>query len=343
MPIEREPPRSGDFRPAGRLLVAAAAIVDAGGRALIARRPEGGILGGLWEFPGGKCEAGETSREALSRELEEELGITPIDAVPLIRIPHDYAHADVLLDVWRVRAWRGEPRGRLGQSLRWVRVAELSGYDFPQANLPIIRALDLPPLYVITPDPNERGSGFIDDLRRLLAAGLRLVQWRSRQPAEPRVLRAAVELCHEHGARLLVNAEPDAALAAGADGVHLASSRLMALRERPLPPELLVAGSCHDGSELAHAESLGLDFVVLSPVCSTSSHPERRALGWERFRALAETCPMPVYALGGMGPDDMARARQTGGQGLAVISGVWAGPDPVVALAAYLTAGSAFT
>ena len=98
-----------------RIHVAAAVIRCVDGQILLAKRPEDKHQGGLWEFPGGKVEASETVQAALSRELEEELGIRPSAARPLIQVRHDYPDKQVLLDVWEVSAFTGEPHGAEGQ------------------------------------------------------------------------------------------------------------------------------------------------------------------------------------------------------------------------------------
>ena len=124
--------------------VAAAVIKDRQGRVLISQRPGHVHQGGLWEFPGGKLEAGETTEAALKRELYEELGIVVQAARPLIRVRHDYPDKSVLLDVWRVTAFTGQPMGCEGQLVDWVAVEELAGRAFPAANEPIIKAVKLP-------------------------------------------------------------------------------------------------------------------------------------------------------------------------------------------------------
>ena len=117
-----------------RVHVAAAVIRGADGRVLIARRPDDKHQGGLWEFPGGKVEEGEVVQAALSRELEEELGIRVSAARPLIQVHHDYPDKHVLLDVWEVSAFTGEPHGAEGQPLAWVAPRDLGQYEFPEAN-----------------------------------------------------------------------------------------------------------------------------------------------------------------------------------------------------------------
>jgi 8-oxo-dGTP diphosphatase len=118
--------------------VAAGIIADAAGAILITRRPDHAHQGGLWEFPGGKVEVDETVGAALQRELLEELGIIIQVAEPLFLVRHAYPDKTVLLDVWRVTAWRGEPHGREGQPLRWVSPAGLADFAFPAADRPII-------------------------------------------------------------------------------------------------------------------------------------------------------------------------------------------------------------
>lgn len=121
--------------------VAVGIVADAAGAILITRRPDHAHQGGLWEFPGGKVEAGETVTAALRRELHEELGIRVQAAESLLHIRHAYPDKTVLLEVWRVTAYQGEPHGREGQPLTWVLPARLADFAFPAADAPIIEVL----------------------------------------------------------------------------------------------------------------------------------------------------------------------------------------------------------
>ena len=123
--------------------VVAGAIADAQGRVLVSRRPEGVHQGGLWEFPGGKLEPGETPQRGLERELAEELGIQVLESRPLLQVHHDYGDRRVLLDVHRVTSFAGAPVGREGQPLAWRHLEDLDPRDFPAADGPIITALRL--------------------------------------------------------------------------------------------------------------------------------------------------------------------------------------------------------
>ena len=303
------------------------AIADGQGRILIARRHAETHQGGLWEFPGGKLEPGETPRQGLERELAEELGIRVLASRPLIRVHHDYGDRRVLLDVHRVTAFAGTPVGREGQPLDWRQPADMDPADFPAADRPIITALRLPSLYLITGEDPTRPLAFLSRLERALEAGVGLVQLRAHGlPAADfaRLAAAAHALCQCQGARLVLNRGPEEARGLAADGLHLASRYLVELRRRP-DEWSLVGASCHGVSDLARAAALGLDYALLSPVLPTASHPGAPHLGWERFAALAEGASLPVYALGGLGPGEVERAVDHGAQGVAAIRGLW--PD----------------
>lgn len=122
-----------------RVHVAVGVIENAQDEILISLRGASQHQAGKWEFPGGKVEAGEAVDVALARELREELGIEVLTCSPLMTVSHDYTDKAVLLDVWRVTAFGGEPHGLEGQPVRWVARADLAGYDFPEANTPIMQ------------------------------------------------------------------------------------------------------------------------------------------------------------------------------------------------------------
>ena len=122
------------------LLVAAVALVDGDGRVLLSKRPEGKQLGGLWEFPGGKVEAGERPETALIRELKEELAIDVAESclAPLTFASHAYAEFHLLMPLYVCRRWKGLVRGAEGQEIAWVRPLKLKDYPMPPADLPLI-------------------------------------------------------------------------------------------------------------------------------------------------------------------------------------------------------------
>jgi 8-oxo-dGTP diphosphatase len=125
------------------VLVAAVALIDVDGRVLLAQRPPGKSMAGLWEFPGGKVEAGETPEAALIRELQEELGIDTQASclAPLTFASHAYPDFHLLMPVFACRRWQGTPLSREGQALKWVRARDLRDYPMPPADLPLIPIL----------------------------------------------------------------------------------------------------------------------------------------------------------------------------------------------------------
>jgi mutator protein MutT len=124
--------------------VVAGVLIDGARRVLIAQRPTGKHLAGGWEFPGGKLEPGESRSAGLARELREELGVVIGQPRPLLRLRHAYPYGEVLLDVWVVRRYRGEPEGLDGQQLRWCHRDELAKAELLPADRPILAALRLP-------------------------------------------------------------------------------------------------------------------------------------------------------------------------------------------------------
>jgi 8-oxo-dGTP diphosphatase len=125
------------------VLVATVALIDADNRVLLAQRPEGKPLAGLWEFPGGKVEAGERPEDTLIRELHEELGIVVREAclAPLTFASHSYASFHLLMPLYACRRWEGFARAREGQALKWVRPKDMPGYPMPPADEPLIPVL----------------------------------------------------------------------------------------------------------------------------------------------------------------------------------------------------------
>ena len=404
-----------------RIHVVAGVLFDARGRVLVAQRPNGSHLGGLWEFPGGKLRPGELRRDGLLRELAEELGVQVLSARPLIWVEHRYPDRDVVLDVWRVESYTSEPHGREGQRVEWRDARGLEVTEFPPADAPVLTALRLPRRYLVTPEPGRNWSAFLERLADRVDQGFDLIQLRAKSlemPALVELGRHATEICRLGGAKLLVNAVPEVARRCGADGVHLTSRRLARLVRAPpilggdllpasestsaakygsgaaggraappmphsraqsvhgtcihgeegpsvrrsdparhLPPHespgmdpgnagvpaaatgresgmecardaqeesrLLVGASCHNADDIGRARAAGCDFAVLGPVRATPTHPGAPVLQWDGFTRLARGAGMPVFAIGGLGNDDIAAALDGGGQGVAAIRAFW--------------------
>lgn len=303
--------------------VAAAVIYGKDGRILLGQRAPGTFYPGYWEFPGGKVEPGETPRQALVRELQEELGIEVVTAHPWLRIEHEYEHAHVCLHFFKVVAWQGELRDHVHAALSWQVPGAFDVAPMLPANGPILKSLSLPQHYAITQASESGTAAQLAALAAALDKGLRLVQVREPnlpEPARMMFAREVVALCRQYGAQVLINDDEDLARAVDADGIHLPARRLAGLTERP--PFEWVAASCHNPEELSQAGRLGLDFAVLGSVKETASHPGQATLGWKRFAELLPAA-LPVYALGGLGPDDLPQAIAAGAQGVAGIRRFW--------------------
>jgi 8-oxo-dGTP diphosphatase len=309
----------------GVIRVAAGVIRDCSGRILLSQRPAGKHLAGTWEFPGGKCDPDESASQALTRELDEELGIQVESAAPFLTLTHAYPERTVQLLLLEVGAYRGHAYGREGQALRWLEPTELDEIEMPAADRPIVKALSIDPHYAITPDPADLGGpcGLLKWAESAFAAGTRLMQLRAHSLKSAALADLAGRfgaLARRYGAQWLLNGPPELALDLQADGIHLTGKSLAETGSRPLPEDRLIIASCHDRKDLVRAGRVGADLVCLSPVRRTSSHPDIAPLGWAGFEALIRHAPLPVFALGGVAPADLERARLHGAFGVAGIS-----------------------
>ncbi|MEN8720601.1 MAG: Nudix family hydrolase [Oceanococcaceae bacterium] len=311
--------------PAERPLVVVAAGVlqrddpDGVRRYLAAQRPPGKIAAGKWEFPGGKIEADEQPEQALTRELQEELGIAVETATPLIRIHHAYRDRDVHMWVYQVTQWSGALHGHDGQQLHWGTVSDLRRLDLLGADGPILRALQLPIMLPIT-RADARLPDLLEDARFWADQGW--ITARLRLPARDDAaywhtyaqLRSAAPTL-----QWIVDRNPQRALDEGAAGYHASTAAARALAVRPVPFPFWFGVSAHSQAQWEKARALGADYALLSPVAPTATHPDAPALGWDTFARIVAAGSLPTYALGGVGPADRARARSAWGQGVAGI------------------------
>ncbi len=305
--------------------VAVGVVRDSCGKILIAKRPLDTHLGGLWEFPGGKVEQGESNSDALARELDEELGIRILSSRHFLEVSHQYASMKVRLHIYEVNQFEGDPIGRQNQLIRWVSPAQIRSFSFPEANYPIVTRLALGELYAIIDEPLLSGQKILDQLQTLIAMGVRLIRLRAPlagSPFEKEQVEGFIRLCRAHEVDLLLTGPLELVRAYGASGIHLTSAQLMALKSRPLATDFWVGASCHKMDELQYSQAIGLDFVVLSPVKETKTHPNTKPLGWKAFKKMAESAIIPVFALGGLSPADLAEAKDNGAQGIAAIRGL---------------------
>ncbi len=307
--------------------VAAAVMLRADGREfLLAQRPEGKVYAGYWEFPGGKVEPGENYRQALIRELHEELGITVTECSPWLTREFIYPHATVRLEFWRVTAWTGEIG--ITAPLEHAAVDWLETGKTPHvapilpANGPILKGLALPTCMAITQGEVEGVERQLERLEEALAGGLRLVQVRDKGwPPAQRLwfAESVVRLAHTYGALVVINDGEEIARRVGADGVHLSAATLAACSARP--DFAWVGASCHTAAEIRRAGELELDYALFGPVLPTQTHPEASGLGWDGFARQLAGNTIPVFALGGMQKEMLGEAQAQGAHGIAMLRG----------------------
>ena len=312
-----------------RVHVAVGVIYGPDGRILIAQRSAGQHLGGLWEFPGGKVEAGESVNDALARELHEELGITVLSQSALCTIQHDYSDKSVLLDVWNVDRFAGTARGKEGQPLRWLFPHELRHQDFPDANRAIIRSIVLPDFIALLnmDSTTAISDGYLQSLPDSCLLRLRNSTTGHVEPSNyPELISRFVQqpgIVSNTRRRLIIdvssNDNIDPLLLPMLGGVHVNRHVLQTLEQRPVADHLLFGASCHTAEELALAKALGADYALLSPVLPTNSHPGQAGMGWDRFKQLTQSTSLAVYAMGGLSQSDLPTARQQGARGIAGI------------------------
>jgi len=305
--------------------VVAAVIRSPDGQLLLTRRAEHAMQGGLWEFPGGKVQPGESLIQALSRELLEELGIAATNFEPLISVRHAYPECTVRLNVFHITAWRGNPQSLEGQPLGWFQEGELERLPMPDADRPVIGALRLPSTYPITPG-GPVDADWWRTFQRGLDCGYRMVQLRVKEVAGSQlheIAQKAAGLASQSNCKIILNGPTGWVDKLGLAGAHLTAAELMSLRQRPLAKRFLLGASCHSLEELRQAERIGADWACLSPVNRTGSHPETAPLGLEVFSSWVREVSLPVYGLGGLSQADIPAIRAAGGQGVAGLSGFW--------------------
>lgn len=313
-----------------RIHVAVGVIKNNKQEILIAKRAAHLHQGGLWEFPGGKVEQGETVRQALSRELHEELGIVVEEAQPFTTIVHDYPDKSVLLDVWLVEKFSGQARSNESQPLLWIPVTELISYAFPEANRDIVRILKncYKPLHdtiLITGSYGDIGD-YTTKLQTALVRGVQWVQLRAHHCNydEYRALYdISSMLCKEFAAQLTVNTTANWFHQLQAPGLHLTSARLLTSHDRPVSKSILLGASCHNHVEIQQAKKIDVDYITLGPVFRTATHPTQEPIGLDIFSDWVKKTDIPVFALGGAHPEKKDSIKKIGGYGVAGISGYW--------------------
>jgi 8-oxo-dGTP diphosphatase len=309
--------------PSAPIDVAVAIVQAEDGRVLMTERTARQLSAGYWEFPGGKVDPGETPEQAAVRELAEEVGITAQAVRPWIHYAHDFRLRRLRLYFHRIERWSGTVQGREGQRFAWVDPRNPEVAPILPSIDRVLLALGLPEVYAVSDSHRHGGPEHVLKLLPpALRAGLQLIQ--IREPAmapDQRVLfaRRVASLAAPYGARVLLAGSALEAARAGLRGTHATAAELRRTTSRPTVKFWIA--SCHDQADLARAEALGADAVVLSPILPSSAHPDRPPLGWDGLARLAASARLPVYAQGGVSRASLPDARRAGAVG--ITTGDW--------------------
>jgi 8-oxo-dGTP diphosphatase len=311
--------------------VVAGVVENARGQLLLAQRPRGAHLAGLWEFPGGKIEPGEDAHTALARELHEELGIVVHASVPLagavpvqvnevtLEFRRVTQFSDAALAVAAASRSEATPKnqplgasgvGLEGQALRWVAPLRVHRLCMPPADRPIAKLFGLAPQYVITPEPPVAGgstrrawlNALENSVKTCIAVppaggtatrgALVLLRAKHTPLAQLHAIAAlARDIVAHHGGEILLQDDLELCQRWRFGGVSLTRAALLRTHKRRVPPELWLAASCHNAAELAHAHVIGCDFATLAPVLATATHPGAPHLGWAHAADMIATTP----------------------------------------------------
>ena len=286
----------------------------------ISRRKKNQFMSGYWELPGGKVENNEDLSSALKRELFEEIGIK-IEKYNLIQtIQQEYPKRIINLSVYVIEKYSGTPVGKEGQDFSWSSIEKIEEYELLPTMLKIINRLSLPNSYWITPD-NHYSNSVFEECNQRLSEGVKIIQLRSKSQLDKAYIDNFNKLCQLNQAKLVLNM-PHIDFDEPCDGWHLTSIELMTTSTREFPDDKLFGASTHNLIEAKHAEKISVDYISLSPINETPSHPQTQILGWEKASEIIIQCKVPIYLLGGMDKDSMDKALSIGAQGIAGIRGV---------------------
>lgn len=305
--------------------VAVGIIRNRQGEFLVSQRQPGVRFGGLWEFPGGKQEPGESMLETLKRELAEELGIYVLEARPFMTCIDEATSITVILSVWVVLSFEGQPISKEGQPIRWVDAQALLQLSMPPANTYMVNRLTLSENYFITPEPQSATlDEYIANILSVVESHqVSLMQIRAHSLNDQDyayLVKNMVAEARALGARVLINRIDFMSWLELADGCHLQTHVAQSLSHRSHRPFVfskLLGVSCHSLEQLQKSVVLKADFAVLSPVKKTLSHPQAEPLGWRQFSEMVLSVELPVYALGGIGFHELAQAKAAGAYGIA--------------------------
>lgn len=309
----------------GRLNVIAAVFTNTNGEFLLCQRPKGKVCAGFWEFPGGKIEEQESHFDALKREIAEELNLNVLSAHPWLVREFAYPHANVRLHFWKVKKFAGvlNKSNMEHDDFMWQSPFEaLKVAPLLAANHDIIQSLKIPEIAFITRAEIDGEEKAFDSLKNALLQHPRaLIQIRDKNLKNRREFaqKVAKMVANFPQSVLIINDDCELATNIRADGIHLSSKSLKMSKKRP--NFAFCGASVHCAEEFKKAIALGVDYVFLSPVFSTQSHPNAKTLGELGFAQMVKNTPIPVFALGGVQFSHLEKLQYLSAHGIALLRG----------------------
>jgi|TARA_B110000037_G_scaffold221518_1_gene292818 8-oxo-dGTP diphosphatase len=304
--------------------VSVAVLINNNRQVLLGQRPHPKSWEGWWEFPGGKIEKGETSVDALYREIDEEIGVKITQFKKWVIRKYSHGGNDITLHFFKVYGWEGEVTSKENQKLVWTHLQNPNVSPILPANLFIQKAFDLPKYYAITNLSETSKKVFFNQLQNRISNGLKMIQVREKNISfdEFKIFsNEVIKICKPKGVKVIINSDVNLAYEIKADGVHLRSKDLISIKK--IPKNLIVSASCHTQEEIYIAEKLNINFLVLSAIKKTLSHPDIKPIGWDEFEKIVNRVNTPIYALGGLGVNDYSVALENGAIGIASQRSIW--------------------
>lgn len=286
---------------------------------LIAKRQTHQFMSGFWELPGGKIEDQESNQAALVRELKEELDIDINNLSHHQSLSHEYEDRKVEVNIYNINNYQGTPIGAEGQEIAWTDIENLSNYKLLPTMKTFISSITLPNKYWITLSSNHQSDEWVAKFDEKMTQDISLIQLRSKVVLDTAFITKLYNKCQQNNIKLLLNIPNKSFNETYCDGWHLTTDEILKLSSKPHADKLLGA-STHNLEEALKAQEIGADFVVISPVQATQTHPDATPLGWEKAKEVVDKLNIPVYFLGGMSLEDLDRALEIGAQGIAGVS-----------------------
>ncbi|CAC9588840.1 Thiazole tautomerase TenI-like domain [uncultured Gammaproteobacteria bacterium] len=287
---------------------------------LIAQRRKSQFMGGFWELPGGKIENEESPEQAIIRELNEELGIQVKHSSLHQTMVHHYEDRIVELSIYNINQYQNTPIGLEGQAIAWARVTDLNNHQLLPTMRAFIHSITLPNKYWITPSDQHQSDEWMSKFEQKLTSGIGLIQLRSKTILNSEFITELYNKCKHNSVKLLLNTANKTFNEPSSDGWHLTTNEMLQLDKRPCTKDKLLGVSTHNLTEALKAQSIGADFVVISPVQATQTHPDTIPIGWDSAIDVVDKLNIPVYFLGGMRIKDLKKTRKIGAQGIAGVS-----------------------